>query len=252
MISIIIPTKGISKMLIRLIDSIFQSNFQNFEIIIVTNTNNIRLNDIKVIVNKKFRGYSHALNLGAKAAKGEFLFFINDDMLFSRKCLKNLYEASQKNGKKNVYAPMLLNSDGSLQDSVFLSFFSKTIFHLFHNIIANFFIKILNLFLCVFNLKLTMWGLANKNPKSTNNYKHAMGASIFVHKTIYKEIGGFDEKIYLTLEDQLFCMNVLKLGYGVRFVEDSKVIHYGNQTISYLKNFNDIFKDSVAYFRNFK
>jgi GT2 family glycosyltransferase len=252
MVSIIIPTKGNSKMLIELIDSIFQSNYQNFEIILITNKDNIKLNNVKVIVNKNFRGYSHALNLGAKSAKREFYFFINDDMLFSKNSLKNLFEASQKNGKKNIYAPMLLNTDGSLQDSVFLSFFSKTIFDFFHNRILNFCIKILNLFLCVINLKLTMWGLANKNPRSSKNYKHAMGAAIFVHKTIYKKVGGFDEKIYLTLEDQLFCKNVFKLGSRVKFVEDSKIIHYGNQTISHLKNFDDIFKDSVDYFRNFK
>ena len=252
MISIIIPTKGESELLENLIKSIMDSTFNNFEIIVVSNTNNINLNNIKIIFNETFKGYSHALNLGAKAAKGEFFFFINDDMLFNENALKNLYENALKQGNENLYAPMLLNHDGSLQDSVFLSFFSKTIFDLFQNRIFNFCIKILNLSLHIINLKLTMWGLANKNPRPANNYKHAMGAAIFVNKTTYKKAGGFDEKIHLTLEDQLFCMNVLKLGYKVKFVEDSKIIHYGNQTISHLKNFDDIFKDSVDYFKNFK
>ena len=93
--------------------------------------------NIKIVFNETFKGYSHALNLGAKAAKGEFLFFINDDMLFHENVLKNLYENALNEGNENLYAPMLLNHDGSLQDSVFLSFFSKTIFDLFHNRIFN-------------------------------------------------------------------------------------------------------------------
>jgi len=252
MISIIIPTKGKSELLENLIKSIMDSTFNNYEIIVVSNTNNINLNNIKIIFNETFKGYSHALNLGAKAAKGEFLFFINDDMLFNKNALKNLYDGALKQGKENLYAPMLLNHDGSLQDSVFLSFFSKTIFESFQNKVHYFAIKIVNLFLYLLNLKLTMWGLTNINPNSNKNYKHVMGAAIFIYKTTYKKAGGFDEKIHLTLEDQLFCMNVLKLGYKVKFVEDSKIIHYGNQTVSHLKNFDDIFKDSVDYFRNFK
>ena len=252
MISIIIPTKGKSELLENLIKSIVDSTFNNYEIIVVSNNNNINLNNIKIIFNESFKGYSHALNLGAKAAKGDFLFFLNDDMLFSRDSLKNLYDGALKQGKENLYAPMLLNHDGSLQDSVFLSFFSKTIFESFQNKVHYFAIKIVNLFLYLLNLKITMWGLTNINPTSNKNYKHVMGAAIFICKTTYNKVGGFDEKIYLTLEDQLFCMNVLKLGFKVKFVPDSKIIHYGNQTISTLTNFKDIFTDSVKYFNDSK
>ena len=249
MISIIIPTKGNSIMLKELIDSIFKSTLKNYEIIIVTNKDDVNFKKVKVVYNKQFKGYSHALNLGANNALGKYLFFLNDDILFFEDSLEKIYNDAVNYGNENLYAPVLLNSNLSLQDSVFLTFFSNTIFKLFHYRISYYLIRLLNLFIYPLNFKLTMWGLTNVKPKFKTKYKHCMGAAIFVSFSTYIKAGKFDEKIFLTLEDQLFCSKILKLGGKIIYSKDCKLIHHGNQTVSTLKKFDSILSNSIEYFK---
>jgi glycosyltransferase involved in cell wall biosynthesis len=87
MISVIIPTLGNRKKeLIRLLDSLQQQTYQNFEVIVVSQDNEEEVKELlkpfefqykQVHILKK--GLSHARNIGLKHVKGDIVTFSDDD-----------------------------------------------------------------------------------------------------------------------------------------------------------------------------
>ncbi|MBU0615524.1 MAG: glycosyltransferase, partial [Nanoarchaeota archaeon] len=101
MLSIIIPTLNEEKHLPRLLDSITRQRFKDYEIIVADNNSKDKTRDIA----KKFGAKvvpgglpAKARNLGAKAAKGNILLFLDSDVILSKGSLnKAVTEFTQRN-----------------------------------------------------------------------------------------------------------------------------------------------------------
>lgn len=117
LISIIIPTYNRKYMLSRLIDSILQSNYpiDKLEIIVVDDTSNdntyeyIKERHSNVIIyrNKEKKSASGSRNVGARCAKGEYLFFIDDDNIIDKNAILNLIKFI-KESKNFIVSPLML------------------------------------------------------------------------------------------------------------------------------------------------
>lgn len=100
MISILIATRNRPKQIRACIDSIFQNDFTDFEIILIdqSSRSNNYLRDLKhksrmltyIRMNKK--GKSKALNYALKLAKGEILAFTDDDCIVDANWLKTIHK----------------------------------------------------------------------------------------------------------------------------------------------------------------
>ena len=246
LISVIIITNGSSKYLLPLVKSLVNNNKRSeFEIILVSNKI-IQVEKCKIIFSKTFKGYSHACNLGAKYACGNYLLFLNDDMLSGLNALDIIFKYIERTEPSNIlFAPRLINSDGTHQDSIFLSFISSLSVFLTKRTKLT---QALNIFLRIFNLKISTWGLTYRRIKTNCEGKHVMGAAMCLSKELFERVGGFDENIFLTLEDQLLCRNVINSGGKVMYIHKSVFIHYGNATIRNITDFDEIFNNSLKYF----
>jgi glycosyltransferase involved in cell wall biosynthesis len=87
-VSVIIPTHNREEMLHRAVDSVLRQNYEDFELIIVSdgstdNTEHIveAFNDprITLLKHKTSRGASAARNTGMRIAKGKYIAFLDDD-----------------------------------------------------------------------------------------------------------------------------------------------------------------------------
>lgn len=243
MVSIIIISSGLSAYLKPLIASIISNNHNiDYEIIVVSN-NEVRLDFGKLVYNKVFKGYSHACNLGASFAVGDYLLFLNDDMLCGFESIEFLISTFNKTSKCGVVAPKLLNRDLSLQSSFYYSFTSK-----FSSSKKLFLRKMVNLIVRPFNLRLDLWGLTKINCESRSYGCHAMGSALFTSSVLFKEVKGFDENIFLTFEDQLFCYEFVKRDLKVVFEPRSLFIHFGNKTVKSVNDIEKIYSASLSYF----
>ena len=80
LVSIIILNYNAGNLLLECIESLLQTNYQKFEIIIVDNSSKDdsikkckeRFADIQIIENRKNLGYCEGNNVGIRNAKGEF------------------------------------------------------------------------------------------------------------------------------------------------------------------------------------
>lgn len=100
MVSIIVPVYKSEKYLVRLIESVLQQSYQNFELILVDDGSPDKSGDICdnfakqdsriVVVHKENGGCSEARNTGLNVVRGEYLTFIDGDDWMEPDCLEYL------------------------------------------------------------------------------------------------------------------------------------------------------------------
>ena len=123
-VSILIVTYQSEGEILNCIKSIYQNvNKIIFEIIIIDNASTdktikiIKDNfpEITIIENEQNKGFSFANNLGAKSAKGEFLFFLNPDSLIVENTIGKLISIYNMDEKNGIIGPKIKNINGSIQ-----------------------------------------------------------------------------------------------------------------------------------------
>jgi glycosyltransferase involved in cell wall biosynthesis/MoaA/NifB/PqqE/SkfB family radical SAM enzyme len=99
MLSVIIPIYNDEKYIGKCLDSIFDSDYPDFEVIIVNDASTDRSSDIikrflcRVIDLEKNRGVAYARNEGARAAKGDVLVFFDSDVVVEKDTLSKFARA---------------------------------------------------------------------------------------------------------------------------------------------------------------
>ena len=117
-VSVVIPTHNRKDKLIRLINSILQSNYskEKLNIIVIDDASTdgtyekIRKFFPKVyaIRNEKEKLVAGARNLGIKNAKGEYILFIDDDNIVEKNMIKHLVHFMNTHKEVGVCAPLML------------------------------------------------------------------------------------------------------------------------------------------------
>jgi len=98
LVSIIILNYNAGRLLEECIDSIYHSNYENFEIILVDNdskdNSHVKCKEkfplINLLENKKNLGYCEGNNVGIRHAKGEFVIILNPDTIVDPDWIKEL------------------------------------------------------------------------------------------------------------------------------------------------------------------
>ena len=95
LVSVIIPTRNRPDSLFKSIDSIFYQTYQNFEILIISDGNSEKINQligrhfsennkINIIYLKSCVGAAEARNIGIKNSNGKFIAFLDDDDIWEK------------------------------------------------------------------------------------------------------------------------------------------------------------------------
>jgi GT2 family glycosyltransferase len=108
LVSIIVLTWNGKQHLKTCLDSCLAQSYKNLEIIVVDNASTdgtcdyIRKNypRINIITNGKNLGFAEGNNVGIRAAKGEWIFVLNNDTKLKKNCVEELYKAVK--GKPSV------------------------------------------------------------------------------------------------------------------------------------------------------
>ncbi|WP_298236877.1 glycosyltransferase family 2 protein [uncultured Algibacter sp.] len=176
-----------------------------------------------LIENKENFGFSKANNIGVSKAKGEYICILNPDTVVSDDTFIKLLEFSNQKDKLGVVGCKLLNGVGSfLQESK-------------RNIPS-----------AITSLKKIL-GFPNKY--YANNLVEdeigevdiLVGAFMFIKRTCYEELGGFDEDYFMYGEDIDLSYRMLMAGYKNYYFGKTSCIHFkGESTLrdkNYARNF---------------
>ena len=115
LVSIIILNYNAGDLLLDCVSSIFESNYKNFEIILVDNVSKDQSHkkckekfpDINLIENSENLGYCEGNNVGLRKVNGKFIVVLNPDTIVDPYWLDELLKAYKKNGD-GLYQPKFL------------------------------------------------------------------------------------------------------------------------------------------------
>ena len=249
-LSVIIVSYNVKDYLRQCIRSIYNSNLDKnlFEIIVVDNDSHdnsiqeLKNNFSKVIIKENSRnlGFSKAVNIGLKSAKGEYICILNPDVILSQNTFSILIEYMKKNKNIACIGPRILNSNGSIQHSCKRSFPTP----------INALCRLLGLDKIFPNSKI--FGKYNLTYLDTNKIQSVdaiSGAFMLFEKKIINEVGLFDESFFMFGEDLDYCYRIKSKGYSIVYNPNTEIIHYKGESVKQAPyNMVNIFYSSMLIY----
>jgi len=190
-----------------------------------------QFNWVKVIRSEYNLGFAGGNNIGISHATGDYLLFINNDIIISSDFISPLINRFLSNKKIGVVSPKIVNSDRGLCYGG---------------------CEPLGRYLIKINY------INNKNDPRTNNPSEtplAHGAALMVKKKVITNVGKWPEDYFLYSEEVDWCLQIRKAGYTIWYEPQSVVSHIGSQTTgkdSPLKNYYNTRNRFLLYRRNLK
>lgn len=91
------------------------------------------------------------------------------------------------------------------------------------------------------------WNQYYKGSKNIPDEIEVMsGACFFMKKSMYQQLGGFDERFFMYGEDIDFSFRIHKAGYLIRYIEQFPIIHFkGRSSPRHLIQFQNAFYDAM-------
>lgn len=166
--------------------------------------------NIRIIVNKSNKGFGKANNQGIKTANADYILLLNSDIVVLNNAIDNLYRFYRQNEIKiNFLGGKLLNKDLSSQPSCGPEYSLPMIFaHLF--------------------LRGDYWHLTRNSPDKLSEVDWISGACILTKKDYLNRVNGFDEKIFMYMDEIDLLYRAKHKGMRVFFYPDAQFIHYGS------------------------
>ncbi len=165
---------------------------------------------IRLMASSKNMGFGKGNNYLVRHAKSDYLLFLNSDTLVLDNAVEKLYRFyRQKEGRFAFVGAKLLNQDQTPQPS------------------SGPFYSLPVVFAALF-LKGDYWGLTRYSPAKVREVDWVSGACFITRKDHFQKAGGFDENIFMYMEEIDLFLRAKKVGLKVAFYPDSVFIHVGS------------------------
>ncbi|QQG47040.1 MAG: glycosyltransferase family 2 protein [Candidatus Woesebacteria bacterium] len=212
-LSIIIVNFNTKKLTVDCIKSIRNSSPNvNYEIIVIDNASSDGSIDsleklkIRLIKNKENLGFAKANNQGIKISKGKYILLLNSDTLVKKDSLVSLVEFAKNTPDAGVIGSKLLNTDGTIQNSVFR-------FPTIWKSISHYWFK---------NNILNKYSPSTDIPTKVDA---VVGAVFLITPKAFKKVGFLDERYFMYFEDIDYCRKIAASNLKVYYFPKSEIIH---------------------------
>jgi GT2 family glycosyltransferase len=223
-LSIIIVNYNVTEEIIACISSI-KNTIKNvsYEIIVVDNNSVEKkakelpsiFKDIRVIYLEDNIGYGPANNVGAGAAKGEYILILNPDMIFCEDCITPLIDYLRMHPEAGASTPMLVYENGKFQYSFgfrrSLTVELLDAFYIFNSVYEKVTLKKINGY------------ISKKTPFETG---WISGAFMLMRRADFNTVSGFSPEYKLNYEDMDLCLKLQKTGYKIIYFPENRCIHH--------------------------
>lgn len=171
---------------------------------------------VNLIASKTNLGFSKGNNLAMKEAKSPFILLLNSDVYLEEESLYKALAYFRVNLNCDVLGPRLNYSTGKLQPSC-------------GNLPdpLNIIFWILGLSLLPFVNKI----VSPFHPKDKSYFSKAhqvgwiMGAFFMLKREIYGKTSGFDENLFMHMEEVEWCKRIKEAGFKIWYVPSIEVVH---------------------------
>lgn len=211
-VSIVIPVYNQFEYTYNCLKSILSNSGEITYEVIIANDNSTDITtqiteivkNIKVITNQENLRFLKNCNHAAKAARGKYIFFLNNDTQVQPNWLQPLVDLMEHDLKIGLVGSKLVYADGRLQEAGGILWKDGS-----------------------------AWNYGNRSNPEDPEYNYVKevdyisGAAILIRKTLWEEIGGFDERFAPAYyEDTDLAFEVRKKGFKVVYQPKSVVVHF--------------------------
>jgi GT2 family glycosyltransferase len=216
-VAVVILNYKVADLVLKCVDSVKNSSYQEKLIIVVDNNSNDHLADklqlskeLIFIQSKENSGYTGGNNLGIKEAlkqKADYILVLNPDTEVEKDTIKILVEKAEKL-EVGILCPKIYFSD------------SKTIW--FAGGIMDY-----------ANVLGSNRGVDEEDTGQFDKDEEmdlVTGACMLVRAEVFEKIGLFDENYFLYYEDTDFCFRAKKAGFKIMYIHNAIVYHKNAQT----------------------
>ena len=191
------------------LSSIFQSDYDNFEVVVVDNNSKDgslekarqQFSRAHFIKNSANVGFSQGNNVGIRFALEKFadaVLILNNDALLEKNTLSSLVSCAKNNPRAGIISPIIMNSNNEaiwFAGGIILWDKMKTS-HLFQN--------------------------ASDQPYAS---EYLSGCAMLIKKEVFKKIGLFDQRYFLYYEDTDFSVRASRSGFDLLLTPRARVTH---------------------------
>lgn len=161
-------------------------------------------------------GYSVACNRGAAAASGDWLLFMNSDVLLDPDCLGEVLDAVEGDASIGIATCRLRRPDGRLD-------------HACHRGIPSVFDSLAYKSgldrLRPGSRRLGHYRLTWLDPAESHDVEACTGAFLLIRREAFEAVGGWDEAYWFYAEDLDLCLRTTREGWRVRYVATASAVH---------------------------
>ncbi len=244
-LSIIIVNYNTLELTMKCLESVFKyTKGVTFEVIVVDNASADKStveikkkyrSKVQLIKNKENVGFGAANNQAMNIAQGRYFCLLNSDTVL----IGNVFERMIEWFDQNTFLPVrssfkigthsfsassiplntlkrlpigmlgckLLNSDRTEQYSI--GYF-PTLQHIF--------------------MRLFFDRIPKRMPQKAVETDYVMGAFMLMKREVFERAGGFDENIFMYVEETEWCYRIKQQGFTVVYWPEASLIHYGGQS----------------------
>ncbi|MGL4551372.1 MAG: glycosyltransferase family 2 protein [Gemmataceae bacterium] len=167
---------------------------------------------VRLIRNADNAGYARACNQAAAAARGRYLFFLNNDTVIPPGALRRLVERARATPGLGLLGPRLCDGRGRVQRSVRAR---PTVAALCHRVT---FLRWTGLF------RSAHGGFRGDDP---HRAEVLMGAALLMPRRAWERVGGWAEEFAFGGEDIDLCLRVADAGLAVVHDPTTSIVHLG-------------------------
>lgn len=171
---------------------------------------------IKYIASKTNLGFAGGNNLGAAQATGEYILILNPDTQVLPDSIEKMVKYMDEHPEIGILGPRLEYSDGEVQDSCRrdMSF-------------TDLVIKRTPLrYIPALKKRVDQYTMEDFDHKQVQEVELITGACMLLRRDFYNEIGGFDDRYFLFMEDFDLCKKVRAAGKKIVYFPPAIINHY--------------------------
>lgn len=192
---------------------------------------------VQWIQRKENGGFSVAVNEGLLATSNREILLLNSDISITSAGVAALVRIWERMGCRGIVAPLHLEPDlfPQLTWGDYPSWSTER------------------------NRRTLEWGLAKREPWArqrvlaeccrTREVSWVSGSCLFFNRTLYEDVGLWDENFFLFFEDIDWCLRALEKGYPVYHTAEVTVIHAHGASVGQNRDASEIYyRQSQLYF----
>ncbi len=165
--------------------------------------------DLKIIKNKENYGFAKGNNIGLKRAHGDYIMLLNTDTIVKERAIEELAMFLDEHPEVSVVGPRLLNQDSTPQAN------------------CGWFPGLRVSFLMLFKEHFGGSDLVRFSPEKSQKVDWLMGAAFMARREVFDKIGGFDERVFMYMEEIEWFYRANRAGFFAYFNREIEIVHFG-------------------------